>query len=358
MYLHSLRTWAPFRIDALGLVTILGAEELNLAIGRLARNKYTEYLPLLGGYIIAQNSIVKPIPGFTVYNTSDGIMATDVTGWFARWLTCQDLTWASTTLHILGVQGEPVSWIQEAGTSVLGIITLLPILAFAAVMGDWWGFANTISMLISVVVRRIVVGENRRALDRATEKALSIPVEIVKTFWTMPDGSTVTITLPRGVLKGCLLATPCPPNPRLYNATRMAGWIGFGCHVITLGMATLFCQMLSVALLLSATVLVARRIGDDEYHIGSRLQIERKDSEGRDFRSAAYARLDLNEKEEASMIAWNLFPHKTNEMWWANYEECKKTDVPNAFEDWGERMARASAKVESKITPNRKSATA
>lgn len=357
MYLRTLKVWAPFRIDALGLVTILGAEELNLAIGRLARNKYTEYLPLLGGYIIAQNSITKPIPGFTVYNISDGIMATDVTGWFARWLTCQDLTWASTTLHILGVQGKLVAWAEEAATSLLGIITLLPILAFALVIGDWWGFTNTISMLVSVVVRRIIVGENRRSLDIATDKALSKSAEIVKTFWTMPDGSTVTIMLPRGILMGCLLTTPRPPNPRLYNATRTAGWIGFGCHVITLGMATLFCQMLSVALLLIATVLVARRIGDDEYRIGSRLQIERRDSEGRDFRSAAYARLDLNEKEEASMIAWNLFPHKTNKTWWENYEECKRIDAPNAFADWDERMARASAKVESKITPSRKTVT-
>jgi len=100
MPLHFLKTWAPFRIDALGLVTLLGVDELNLAIGRLACNRVTEYLLLLGGYIIANDSFAKPIPGFLVYNISDGIMATDVAGWFSRWLICQDLTWSSTTLRI------------------------------------------------------------------------------------------------------------------------------------------------------------------------------------------------------------------------------------------------------------------
>lgn len=359
MYLHSLKTWAPFRIDALGLVTILGADELNLAIGRLARNKYTEYLPLLGGYIIAQNSVVKPIPGFTVYNISDGIMATDVTGWFARWLTCQEFTWASTTLYISGLQmnSKPVSLAEEVGGLVLGIITLLPILTFAVAMGDWWGFANTLSMLVSVVVRRIIIGQNRHALDRATQGAIAKSPEMVKTFWTMPDGHTVTIKLPRGILMDCLLTTPRPPNPTLYSLTRIAAWIGFGCHVITLGMATLFCQMLSVALLLSATVLVASRIGDDEYRVGTHLRIERKDSEGRDFRSAAYAKLRLTEKEETSMVAWNLFPHKSNDSWWENYEECKKTDSQSAFADWDERMAKAAMTAETKDPLYRKTVT-
>lgn len=47
-----LRSWYnvdPFKIDALGLVTLLGAPEVNRHIGKLVRSRYLEYLPLLGG---------------------------------------------------------------------------------------------------------------------------------------------------------------------------------------------------------------------------------------------------------------------------------------------------------------------
>jgi len=90
----------PFRLDALGLVTLLGTQELDIAIGRLVTNHFTEYLPLLGAYIIAGESITKPIPGFVLYNITDGICATDVTGWFARWLMCQKLSPSSSTITI------------------------------------------------------------------------------------------------------------------------------------------------------------------------------------------------------------------------------------------------------------------
>ena len=55
--------------------TLLGASEMDEALGGLVR-----YLSLLGAFVIAGNDIVKPIPGFTLYNVSDGIQATDIAG--------------------------------------------------------------------------------------------------------------------------------------------------------------------------------------------------------------------------------------------------------------------------------------
>jgi hypothetical protein len=52
--------------------------------------------------------------------------------------------------------------------------------------------------------------------------------------------------------------------------------------------------------------------------------------------------------EEDSMVAWSLFPRKTNESWWENYEECKKIGSPSAFSDWDERMVKAAKKTETK----------
>ena len=80
MIFHFLKTWAPFKMDALGIVTLLGADEMDAMVGRLVRTPYTNYLPLLGAYTVAGNSITKPLPGYAVYNITDGIKATDVAG--------------------------------------------------------------------------------------------------------------------------------------------------------------------------------------------------------------------------------------------------------------------------------------
>lgn len=80
MLLDYVHKWQPFRIDALVIVALLGASEMDEALGGLVRYRYLEYLPLLGAFVIAGNDIVKPIPGFTLYNVSDGIQATDVAG--------------------------------------------------------------------------------------------------------------------------------------------------------------------------------------------------------------------------------------------------------------------------------------
>src|SRR5271156_582823 len=50
MLFHYLERWAPFRIDALGLVTLLGAERVDQVVGRLAHHRLTSCLPLLGAF--------------------------------------------------------------------------------------------------------------------------------------------------------------------------------------------------------------------------------------------------------------------------------------------------------------------
>ena len=333
MLLSNIRHWAPFRLDALGIVTLLGATELDLCIGRLVRNRLTEGLPVLAAYIVASNSITKPIPGFVLYNISDGILATDITGWFARWLLHQNFTFASSTVSITLNQRPASKW-DEFSAYIVGSLAIGPILVLAILMGDWWGLVNGLSMLISVLVRRTVVGQNRAALDLAASRGKDRSKEMVKTFWTLPTGTAITILAPRGIILDCLLTTPRPPHPRLYSLMRALGWLGFGCHVISLGMASLVSQLLSVSLLLAVTVLVVYAVGDEEAHIGSQLLLERNDSPGKDFRAAAYARLYLSESEEASMVAWNLFPHKSNKKWWDRYRDCQDEREAGALQHW------------------------
>src|SRR5579859_2437338 len=89
--LQILRDWSAFKIDALGLVTLLGADEVDIAVGRLGQNPYTDCLPLLGAYVFASNHFTKAIPGFVEYNIKKGITSSDIPGWFTRWLLSQEV---------------------------------------------------------------------------------------------------------------------------------------------------------------------------------------------------------------------------------------------------------------------------
>jgi hypothetical protein len=74
--LHSVKLWSEsstFQIDALGLVTLLGAEEVNQSVGHLQYHRYTEYLPLLAAYAIAGNRFTTKQPDFVIYNLANRI---------------------------------------------------------------------------------------------------------------------------------------------------------------------------------------------------------------------------------------------------------------------------------------------
>ncbi|KAJ9236797.1 hypothetical protein DTO169E5_5567 [Paecilomyces variotii] len=316
---------------------MLGADALNLTLGRLVYSRFAEFLPLLGAFLIANNDITKPIPGFVAYNITDGIMATDVTGWFSRWLLCQEFKSCSIILCI-SIRATGRLTLRHAASFIIGITCMTPIIVLPIVMGDWWGFVNALSMLLSILVRKVIMDQNRHAISTAARQAFDTSKDVVKTFWTLPTGTVITIYTPRRILTDVLLTNPRPHRLRLYNAARALGWVAFGCHVISLGMTTLFNQIISVALLLLATVMVVYRFGEREYLIGNDIVICRCDAKGERFRAATYARLDLSGKEEESMVLWNLFPHKTNTEWWSKYRDCVRQGN-SGFTSWDEKLA-------------------
>ena len=169
-----------------------------------------------------------------------------------------------------------------------------------------------ISMAISIIVRRIVVEQNHDAVDHAVSKAMKTSVDYVKTLVSLPTGELVTIKVSRGIVLDCLLTNPQPPQPQLYTCARIVGWLGSGFHVVSLRMAALLSQLLAVSILLVSSVLVAWRVGDDEARIGQRLYIERSDHPTPEIRAATMARLNTSPSEEESLLAWGLFPHKSN----------------------------------------------
>ncbi|KAL5045870.1 hypothetical protein BDW71DRAFT_182966 [Aspergillus fruticulosus] len=64
--------WQPFRVDALGLITLLGAEEIDTWVGRLVVSRWPEYMPLLATYIIAGDRFRRKSHSFSIYNITMG----------------------------------------------------------------------------------------------------------------------------------------------------------------------------------------------------------------------------------------------------------------------------------------------
>lgn len=125
MPLDVLRSWEPIRIDALGLVTLLGAEEMSRTVGRLVHSRVTDWLPLLAAYTVVDDQITQPVPGFVLFNVTDGIMATDVSPWFARWLLSYPLTYTATTIT-LRLDGKPMPAARRVLALALGPSAPLP----------------------------------------------------------------------------------------------------------------------------------------------------------------------------------------------------------------------------------------
>ena len=324
MALQHLFTWAPFRVDALGLVTMLGASGVDVSLGRLVENRWTEFLPLLGAFVVAGNQFALPVPGVVLYSISDGIVATDVAGWFARWLNKQELNW-NTNTYVWGVrQLARRGWRQLILPLAMGALLNGGLVALSVLLGDWYGFTNSVALAASVVVRWHMLEQNRGFLDSAVQDFTEHRQEFVKAFCLLADGRAVSLHAPRGLITEGFLTTPRPLYPFAYRLSRGIAWLSFGVHVICIGQATLFIQIMTVFIMVSATVLCTFGFGSNECQIGRRISVHQVDTHNvQDRRTAAYARLRLTEVEEASMLSWGLFPQRSNEQWWRNYQQLK-----------------------------------
>lgn len=380
MPLHSWNQWDPFRIDALGLVTLLGAPEVNNHVGKLVRSRYLEYLPLLGAYVIASDEFTDKQPGFQLYNIDKGIYTPDLAGWFTRWLMAQDIRTAASMVE-WNVEAIPHSFKLDIIIG-LGFCVIVNggFLAITVLMGDWWGLANALSMAVSTIARAYLVDRNRVWIDQAVEKVIRTadpravgpvkpkskqqkidPTSISslkrdKIVIVLSDARAVVMTIPAFLIVDCFVFNPKPPNatrettrvkslpPRqkqenkkqikdppqilYYRIFRAIAWIAFGAHVITIGMSTLVSQLFTVAVIVLPTVLMVYGIGSDDTRVGSRLRATIIDfphvSEREQKRLDMYAFLNLTLDQEKSLRRWNVAPHKTNTEWWADYEEKKK----------------------------------
>ncbi|KAH8901891.1 hypothetical protein BR93DRAFT_932718 [Coniochaeta sp. PMI_546] len=304
---HSvLSTWAEstgLHVDALGLVTILGSEEVNNSVGRLVSGSYVEFLPLLGAFMLASDRFTEKRPGFTLYNFTAGMQTSELAGWFSRWLKAQEfsqirdkVTWmVDDCPRRTRLQSFLVRFLL-IGLPINGMLIALTVLS-----EDWWGFANAVSMVLSVIVRVFLVAQRQAGIDQTIQKARKEAVEdfdsrkaayledailgrlhpgqkapmhpdenIAKVIVVMDDSKVVTIEAPGYLIGKVFTKNPPIPNRRLYQFFQGVGWLAFGSHIITLGMAGLHTQIYTAALLILATILSVYKVGCDDWRLRQR----------------------------------------------------------------------------------------
>lgn len=313
---QKLNAWAEstgLRIDALGLVTLLGAEEMDRSVGRLMPSQCFDYLPLLGAFTVAGNRFTEKKTGYFLYNISAGIMTGELAGWFSRWLHAQHfhkvrskVTWK--------IVDRPHRWRPLFINLFIGVSLQGMLIAMTVLGADWWGFANVMAMVISVVVRCAQVAENQAGIDeniRTAEKEVeenwakyeqakariearrdqdNLSAEIkepvaprdrdhVKAIVITADSRVVTIDAPGFLIKPAFTSNPHIPHPLFYLACRIMGWIAFAVHVISIGMSALHTQIYSVVLIIVSTVLATYKVGCQDSQIGDFLWKKLYDAE-------------------------------------------------------------------------------
>jgi hypothetical protein len=318
---------------------MIGAEQVNSAIGRLVRSRYTEYLPLLGAFVFASDQFADAKSGFALYNLTAGIMTTDLAGWFSRWCMSQNFersnSWVQWTAKNR-CQKKKRWWrdpqpIDTLLASFIGAAVNSTLLAITVLQGDWWGLANALSMVLSVAVRAYVVQQNRNALDAAVEKAFQASQNDgneEKILVILSDAKMVTMYVPTGIVYCCFVSKPDIKKKIVYYNIRMVGWAGFAVQVVSLGMSGLATQLVTVSVMVVATIATHFHIGCKEEIVGTKLGAAKEGfGPERSRRKDVYAALGLEEHEEESMLAWNLMPHKTTPAasgWWTSYKKDKE----------------------------------
>ncbi|KAL4794684.1 hypothetical protein BDV19DRAFT_390050 [Aspergillus venezuelensis] len=323
----TLEHWsreAGFHIDALGLLTLLGADEMNRSVGRLMPTPYFHYLPLLGAFTVAGNRFVEKVPGFTLYNIDAGLTTTELAGWFSRWLRAQDFRTvrSKVTWRIVEVDNNSLPWRTYTVRALLVAVPVHGILiALAVLTGDWWGFTNVISMIISVAVRCSLVAQNQAGIDANIEEAerqvqgrkqKPAPRQVepegqgesmtgvdianttppplppagpntkngsdVKVLVVTDESKVITIRAPAFLIKPAFTTSPNIPCPSIYLACRAIGWVAFAVHVISIGMAALYTQILSVGVIIIATIFTAYKVGCEDSQLARNFRSNFRDT--------------------------------------------------------------------------------
>lgn len=342
-----------FRLDALGLVSMLGESTIRDLYGRLENphDRLWDFLPTLAIHTVLDNSMLKPVYGFTLYNISDDFKATDLSAWFTRWLSTQDFTDCFTTLRIRndGDADDVLFWGLCSSPWALYL--------FFAFLGLYTGVLDEpvshicyTGMMVASISRVAIIDSCRAALDIQAKKSKlrANKYDLAKIIVTLPGGQLIRIETTRDIVRDCLLTDAKPPNPRKHFLRRFLGWTGLSVHMLTLGMCTPIKQLRIIGILVMCTairfLLTYTSQAGMLHHIGKRLTISRHEIAVPETREKMFARLRLSRAEEQSLRDWGLMPQETNQVSEEYTFEhlCADATVDTAIVDtWRERVKEA-----------------
>ena len=331
--LKHLRSWSPFRLDALGLLTMLGADEMSREVGSLSANTLVSWMPLLGANVVPSNTFVDPLHGYTLYNISDAIQSTTLAGWFSRWLLAQQ-TSRNTSVFVWSVRSHPRNHGRQA--LAIGILVNTCVVALPLLVGDYYGLASALCMNAGIIARAYLVKQNRDAIDRAATDTSICSNDLVRNFIILANGNATTVIAPRNVVVNCFMSTPEIAHPIYYTMARTIGWFAFVGLIVTVGQAVLVVQIAIIIVTVFATVLTALGIGTVRDGVGNTLEVVRSEHPSRHGRRhEAYAMLHLSKEEENTMTDWALFPQRRNLSWWNQYRSYRaaKSKIIDVIED-------------------------
>ena len=303
-----LHSWKPFHVDALGLVTFLGSEEVDLYIGRLVPSRWLEYMPLLGAFVIAGDRFKEKKPSFSLYNISSGITTSDLSSWFTRWMLAQEFEVSRSVVYWEIMEEAREWWPYYAIAGAISFSFMGFLIAMTVISEDWYGFANAVATILSIIVRTYILQVNRNAVDRAVLDAKPLPgtfehaekewndkakdgqspgpkpndvnkrkgtqwkPEQAKILIVMSDSKAVTMFIPEQLIISVFVNNTKPCIKWLYESFRWMGWAAFAVHIITIGLAELVTQMYTIAILIIPTVLLCWKIGCDDSRKDRRLR--------------------------------------------------------------------------------------
>jgi hypothetical protein len=322
--LHRIFPWQPFRLDALGLVTLLGAEEVSRAIGGLQHSMLTEYLPLMGAYMVAGNRFTEPLPGYKAYNITDGIIPPSLNGAFTRWLDNHMYSTSGPKDNITDVTWTLASdahmhrfWRKQFLPIVIGFFLNSALLIMSVLLADWYGIANSVGMILSVIVRWYLLRQNRHHLGTLVEKARTKitaanpePKDIrnIRLLVEPPNSNRIVVNRLQGALFTCFLVPLANSHEQNYRFARLVGWLAFAIHIICIGQSSLVGQLMAVGLMIFGTMGAIYRVGCDPKDFGQFLRAESKSTQQQ--RRECFAKLGPTDEEEKALKHWHLLPER------------------------------------------------
>jgi hypothetical protein len=339
-------------MDALGLVTLLGADQVSTAIGSLQRRRYTGALPLLAAFVLAGDRFSSTQPGFTLYEVTDGRKTANMAGWFTRSLMCQRINNSTTVFEWKRREAAPDPWRTKMIAMVVSCLLVTPLIICTGLMGDWYGVANAGAIVVSIATRLYILERQRWERDLFMKPQNAYHQGTPKTCIVIrSDGKMVTIQTPTYVLGTILRQTePLIDQSFLSGLAQQAAWLALGTHLLVLGMCTLVTRIYTVVLLMSSTVAISSIVDwsadtqhktttprhdllnemittipfNDDWDVIKIDPVRHDHTVGGyrilDKRQVTWAKLGLNRQQELQMVSWRLFPEIDKQLvWWEKY---------------------------------------